>query len=35
MGFLMEYLPFALAHCKGQGQGHAYIDCEYLGNDDG
>ena len=32
MGFLLAYLYFTLPHSKGQGQGHAYFDNEYLEN---
>ena len=30
----MTYLHLTLALCKGEGQGHAYFDSKYLGNDD-
>ena len=28
----LEYLHFAVVHSKGQGQGHAYVDSDYLEN---
>ena len=30
----MDYLYFTLTHSKGQGQGHAHLDSEYLRNGD-
>ena len=30
----MAYLHLTLAHSKGEGQGHAHLDNEYLGNCD-
>ena len=32
IGFRFVYLHLALAHSKGQSQGPANIDCEYLVN---
>ena len=30
----MAYKHLTLVHCKGQGEGHAYLDSEYLENGD-
>ena len=30
----LAYLHLTLAHSKGQGQGRAHFDCQYLANDD-
>ena len=32
MSFPSAYLDLTSAHSKGQGQGPAHLDCEYLGN---
>ena len=32
MAFRLAYLYLTLTHFKGQDQGHAYLDSEYLGN---
>ena len=34
VGFRLAFLYLDLAHFKGQSQGYAYFDCEYLVNDD-
>ena len=34
IGFRVVYLHFTLVHSKGQIQGHANLDCEYLVNGD-
>ena len=31
--FHLGYFHLIMAHTKGQGEGHAHIDCEYLAND--
>ena len=33
MTFRLTYLHLTLAHSKGQSQGHAHLDGEYLAND--
>ena len=32
--FRLVYLHLTLAHCKGQSQGHANFDCDYIENGD-
>ena len=32
--FPLTYLYFRLTNSKGQGQGHAHFDCEFLANGD-
>ena len=33
MGFRLVFIHMSLAHSKGQVQGHAYFNSEYLGNE--
>ena len=34
VAFRFAYLHWTLVLSKGQGQGYAHFDCEYLGNED-